>query len=341
MLCSCAKTEEIPKTSEESQAEITNPFIDTSSETEAPLENYQYGFLYDGEIKNGDVEYTPGDTVNEYNGGNITYRMERDSEGNGGDAEEGYFVFIDGIMQEISCDSEKGEFIILSQPKDTIKEFFLNVVPKITEASKDKEIHVLRMVAVIDPSKQAEDAIFSEIRLSNTFSKTKIKSNVPLEIIDEKDLPVVMPTECEQIPANGNEISRYNIQQHAFADLSLIVNDGNWQSFFLLPEGSDRIKAECAMYGRDEWLGKYRVYFFQNNKPVKIVGGWDCVDMEIKEGYITRCEVEFENLSSRDEIFAIAVPLDDSITSSSPMSDNQLILSETDPHYLEFMKNNG
>lgn len=342
-LCSCAKTGEPTITIEESKADLTVPFVentvssdDTQSETEDTPSGY--GFFYEGDVKNGDIEFFNDKDFNEYNGGIITYHFNRESFKYPEDLEEGYLIFLDGIPQKVSYDGEEEQFMIISQPGNTKKEITLNITPKITKEMKDKEIFTLRMVSVTGISKQKEDAVFSEQRMSSPFSDIKIKPTVPLEIIEDNDVPSIMPAEFEEILITPQNSIKYNIQDYMDAVLMLNTAGGSWQSMFVLPEGENSIKADCIMYGYGSYTGKYRIFFFQNNEPVKIAGGWDCVDMEIKEGYMTKCEVEFENVNNRDEIFAIATPLDESVRSSFTMSENRLVLSERDPYYIEYKK---
>lgn len=267
--------------------------------------------MYGGYIKNGETEYNCNYDFNEYNGGPITYYITRDSSMDSSEAEEGYMFFLDGVPQRFSYVNEEGVteeggFIIISQPPNVNKEIVLNVTPKITEEMKDKEILALRLVAVTGKSKQDDDVVFPDFRVCVPMNDMKIKPILPLEIIEEDKAPLCMPVECEETVITGTERLKYSIMDGMEACVMLNTAGGSWQSMFVLPEGESTMKADCLMYGQKDYEGKYRVFFYKNNEPVKIAGGWDYIEMEIKEGYLTKCEVEFENLKNRDELLAIA-----------------------------------
>lgn len=345
LFCSCAKTDILPQNTAGNGNAITNPFVDTpesnaSGVIEEPPINVSYGFTYGGYVKNGDTEYSPSpDIKNEYSGGEITYYIRRNSKGNASEAEEGYLIFLDGIPQQITYvgddgKTEVGEFIIISQPPDVEKEIILAITPKITEAMMDKDELVLRMVAVTGKSKQDNDAVFPDNRICVPMNDFKIKPTVPLEISENP--PSVMAVECEQIAITPTETFKYNIQENLWSCVMLNTVGGSWQSMFILPENTSTITADCIMYAQTDYSGKYRIFFYRNNKPIKLTDGSDCIEMEVKNGFLTKCEVTLENLKNRDEIFAIATPLDKAVRDSAPMSEIRLVLSEADPYYVSY-----
>lgn len=81
------------------------------------------------------------------------------------------------------------------------------------------------------------------------------------------------------------------------------------ESTFALKSGENCLTAILCAYSTMPDVQDYRVTVFVNHKPVKINGDYDCVDVTMEGGKISKTEITLENIKVGDFVYCIAAPL--------------------------------
>lgn len=336
LLCSCSKNIQPDGTG----TTASNPFSTSQTAAAPDSTDYSYdnagmGFSYDNWSYSFENEG--------YTGGDITISFEHTAEADGiAYAEAGIMVYLGGVPQLISFNGgEKTEMPISRLENAKSENVTITFTPRITEDMKDEETLQLYMFQILKPL-NAPDPESDAVGLSRSgslMSKRTVSIKSPVEEIidDEKVLD-----EYEEVLITNVEIQKYKITGDVdrFTRFNMYPVDGETELVYCLPEGESSLELDMVIFGKDNY--KYRIYFYQNNKRVKINSGYDCLDIDLKSGNLDRCRVKFDNLSNRDILFAVAVPLnapEDSWLVNK--SGDCLILSQTDHAYQNYLSNKG
>lgn len=149
MLTGCAGK----KTESESVPEFSDsPFSTTTSATTSEPQEDNYEELF-GKYQFGGIRFDnysiQGNSAIEYNGGEIEFSFDMNTNGNKYDAESGFMAFINGVPQKLSLNGgESGELArVLLQPDKTEK-----ATPTIPEELKNEKTLQLKYINIFHPS---------------------------------------------------------------------------------------------------------------------------------------------------------------------------------------------
>lgn len=264
----------------------------------------------------------------EYNGGELEFHFDTDTEGNTYDAEHGFMAFINGIPQMLSLNGgEPAELVRVSQQPDQKGSVMLSLTPTVTEEMSAEETLQFKLVTIFNPSYKPQGSYvgFGNAHNGSSYLEKDMRVKSPLAVSKVVSKPTA--DVCESVLITDDVAKEYGITKPGTGTVTMIaLRDAQTKSSELvLREG--KLNAEILMYGGEEY--DYRVYLYVNCERIPINGG-DYLETTVKSGHLNVFKTELENISERDIIYAIAVPLDPDSLFAVRKSPSLLVLGESD-----------
>lgn len=303
-----------------------SPFSNNSSVTTSAPQADSYEELF-GKYQTGSMRFgnysIEGNSVIEYNGGNIELSFDMDTTGNQYEVEAGFMAFINGIPQKLSLNGgESSELVRVSQQPDQSGKATLSFTPTITEELSGEEILQLKIINIFNPSYKPAGTYtgFGNAHMGQPFMECDIKAASPLAVSEP------IKGECESVLITDDVAKQYGIKKPGENTVTTIsIQDAQTKEQLLTLRGG-KLDAELLMYGSETY--NYRVYVYVNHERVKFNGG-DHLDAEVKSGYLNVLKPELENINERDIIYAIAIPTNsDTGSMAVRKGDSVLVLDE-------------
>lgn len=330
-LCSCSKDTAANDTV------ATNPF--DISETSDELKNN----AGEDDIYGGGMGFTYSDHIlpSEYTGEDLKITFTRGAFSESGEeCEQGFIAFLGGVPQLLSLNGgEKSEMVSSRQKSDTEETVTITISPRITEDLAEAEVLQLKLFQITYPSyRHKPENTDASIDHSGTLS-----FNIPITM---NAVPEITNTgnsfsEYESLLITASEKTQYKItgELDRYTRFYLYPTDGNRDLVYCLLEGESSIELDMVIFGKDNY--KYRIYFYKNHQRIRFNSDCDYLDINLQSGYLDKCRVKINDIQNRDDICAIAVPLNDPDRESATIKTNCcLILSESDPAYQNYLENN-
>lgn len=263
----------------------------------------------------------------EYNGGELAFHFDTDTEGNTYDAESGFMAFINGVPQKLSLNGgEPAELVRVSQQPDQKGTVTLTLTPAVTEEYSSEETLQFKLVTIFNPSYKPRGSYvgFGNAHNGASYLEKDLKAMSPLAVTNAVK-PISDGGESALI--TDAVAKEYGISKPGASSATMLtIRDALTKGYNPVLRGG-RLDAELLIYGSEEY--DYRVYFYVNCERVQINGG-DYLDMTVKSGHLGIFKPKLENISERDIIYAIAVPLTPDALFAVRKSPSSLVLGESD-----------
>lgn len=286
-----------------------SPFSNNNSDTTSEGQTGSYEELF-GKYQTGSIRFgnysIQGNSIVEYNGGDIELSFDMDTTGNQYDVEAGFMAFINGIPQKLSLNGgESGELVRVSQAPDKSGKATLSLTPTITEDLKNEKTLQLKIINIFNPSYKPSESYtgFGNAHLGQSFLELDIKAISPLAVSQDVFEPI--SDRGESILITDQVTTQYEIKKpDETTATTIFIHDAQTKETPLSLR-DNKLDAEILMYGNEAY--NYRIYVYVNHQRVKFNGG-DYFEAETKNGYLNVFKPEIENINERDIIYAIAIP---------------------------------
>lgn len=293
--CSKAEPDSIPsRTSSNNSSEISDPMKQpTGSSSEIPPAA-SYGFNFGTkDIDCGSEELILSPMLM---GGDTPTRV-------------GFMVFIDGIPQKY-CSENSAEYSYISGfdvEENSEKTHELTVEPII---DNDMSEHIISVSTILAPD-------FVPPLETPTFGNYhRILRNKTKKLSDEIT-GIAAADEYKALKAENRVLTNKEKEEYGlgeeygtgYAVECDLQQFKRLESTFALKSGENCLTATLCAYSTMPDVQDYRVTFFVNHKPVKINGDYDCVDVKMEGGKISKTEITLENIKVSDFVYCIAAPL--------------------------------
>ena len=279
-----------------------NPFEETEPSV---TDEYEEAF---GKYQIGSIKYSnynaEGGSVIEYSRGDIELSFDTDTSGNPYDVEMGYMAFINGVPQQLSLNGgERGELVRFSQAPNKSYKVTLSISPAVTEELSAEGMLQLKLMSIFNPSYKPSGSImgFGNAHTGQSFLEYDIKVNSPLQQAEK----LTAITEYESILINDEIIRQYGIKKlESSSPTSVIIKEAGAGNGDRLTLKDGKAGAELLIYGSETY--KYRVYVYVDHNRVRF-NGCDYLETEVKSGYLNVLELELDNITEGDIVYAVAV----------------------------------
>ncbi len=281
-----------------------NPFSETE---QGEADNYEEAF---GKYQVGSLEYSnysiDAGTDIEYGGGAVELSFDADTSGNQYDVEIGYMAFINGIPQRLSLNGgESSELVCFSQAPNQKCTVTLSFTPVISNELSGKDILQLKLMSIFNPSYKPTGSFtgFGNAHSGQSFLEYDIKVNSPVEVSED----MAAFSECESLLITDEIAAKYGVKKpDENTPTNVFIKDAkSGEALLTLRDG--KVDANLLIYGNE--LYNYKVYVYINHNRVKL-GGYDCIETEVKSGYLNILKLDLDNIGSRDIVYAVAVPVE-------------------------------
>lgn len=297
LVSGCSKTDpdSIPSgTTSNSNSEISDPMKQpTDQSSEAPPAT-SYGFNFGTE----DIDYSDGQLTLSpmLIGGETPTRV-------------GFMVFIDGIPQKY-CSESSSEYSYISSfdvDENSEKTHKLTVD---TVIDSDMPDHIISISTMLVPEfvPPLETPTFGNYhRILRNMSKklsdgiTDIAATSEYKALKAENR-VLTNEEKEEYRLREEDGSGYTVE----CDLQQFKR---LEKTFTLKSGENCLTATLCAYSTQPDVQDYRITIFVNNKPVKINGNYDFIDVTMEGGKISKTEITLENIKEGDFVYCFAAPL--------------------------------
>lgn len=293
--CSKAESDSIPSgTSSNNSSEISDPMKQpTDSSSEIPPAT-SYGFNFGTK----DIDYGSEELI-------LSPMLM------GGDAPTrvGFMVFIDGIPQKY-CSENSTEYSYISGfdvEENSEKTHELTVDAMV---DNDMSEHIISVSTILAPDfvPPLETPTFGNYhRILRNKSKKLSDEITGIAAADE-----YKALKAENRVLTNEEKEEYGLGEEygtGYAVECDLQQFKRLESTFALKSGENCLAATLCAYSTMPDVQDYRVTVFVNHKPVKINGDYDCVDVKMEGGKISKTEITLENIKVGDFVYCIAAPL--------------------------------
>lgn len=293
--CSNGNSSDIPSitSSENTVGEISDP-MKTSDTSQQASPSSSYGLSFGAD----DIDLS----------GNLL-KISPTLKGGESPTNAGFTVFIDGIPQKY-CSENSSEYSYISGfdiEENSEKTHELTVEPII---DNDVSEHIISVSTILAPDfvPPLETPTFGNYHriLRNKSKKLSDEITGIAEVDEYKVLKAenrVLTNEEKEEYGLGEE---YGTGYAVECDLQQFKR---LESTFALKIGENCLAATLCAYSTMPDVQDYRVTVFVNHKPVKINGDYDCVDVTMEGGKISKTEITLENIKVGDFVYCIAAPL--------------------------------
>lgn len=347
LLTACANT------SEEISNTISNPFEESVSKTDTDssdqpqydnlLDDYdnlceEYYHKYQRSTIYYDYKGTEENSTFEFNGDDIEIKFVANTiphqdypeKANKYTMEVAYSVYIDGVMQKISLDgNEYSETVPVSIPPYKQTEVSIKVKPELPEDCLNKEKHTLKLVCTLHTNFVMHEKLrhlhFVNINDAYTLVYRYVVFNEQPTIIQ----PFTAYENVTQFSAKDKTLN-YGLKCPGLNENHYLRIFPQSDNSYYLTLDDNKLNGDMIFDGAES--GKYRVYFFVNNKRVNVNDAY-YASVEVKEGFVPKIPFTLDNLQNYDTIYAIAVNEDEGAT-RNPMllkSETKLVFPPDDP----------
>lgn len=293
--CSKAEPDSIPSgTTSNISSEISDPMKQpTDSSSEIPPAT-SYGFNFGTK----DIDYGSEELILSpmLMGGDTPTRV-------------GFMVFVDGIPQKY-CSENSSEYSYISGfdiEENSEKTHRLTVD---TIIDNDMSEHIISVSTILAPDfvPPLETPTFGNYhRILRNKSKKLSDEITGIAAADEYKV-----LKAENRVLTNEEKEEYGLGEEygtGYAVECDLQQFKRLESTFALKSGENCLTATLCAYSTMPDVQDYRVTVFVNHKPVKINGDYDCVDVKMEGGKISKTEITLENIKVGDFVYCIAAPL--------------------------------
>lgn len=244
----------------------------------------------------------------------------------------GYFIFIDGILQEYSADSSNKTYMSKYDTipdGETALEFAVDGV-----IDGENADHYLNIVSMLCPdfSPNSEHPQFGFYHNVLSVGSEKILTN-DLNCIYNKELKIMR---IENTMLNREQKERFcqgDIDNedsfiYGFELAQREIDSKN--SRYYLPANESSLTLTFDACSSEPYLVDYRVTFFKNHMPCKFNGDRDFLDFTMEGRKISETQITIDDIEVGDVIYCIAVPLGDEVYCQVLKSASCLVIGEND-----------
>jgi len=222
----------------------------------------------------------------------------------------GFAVFIDGIPQKYRSENSS-EYSYISGfdvEENSEKTHELTVRAR---ADKALDEHFITIGSMLAPSFVPEpDAPYfgNYHRMLRNFSKTlpseisSVSESVSINSLSAEN-SVLSKEDREKFSLGGGDESGYS------TGVELLQSGDRLERNYSVKSGETSVSLKLFTYSTMPDVCKYRVSVFVNHNPVRINGDFDCVDVIMEGGKISKTDIILDNIKQGDFIYCIAAPL--------------------------------
>ncbi len=292
--CSGTDPDSIPSSTAPSGSEISDPMKQPADQSSVAPPATSYGFNFGTE----NIDHVDGKLVLSpmLIGGETPTRV-------------GFMVFIDGIPQKY-CSESSSEYSCISSfdvEENSEKTHKLTVDANI---DNDRPEHIISISTMLVPEfvPPLETPSFGNYHRILRNNAKKLSG----EITDIAAAGEYKALKAENRVLTNEEKEEYRLREE---DGSGYTVECDLQQFkrlektFTLKSGESRLTATLCAYSTQPDVQDYRVTIFVNNKPVKINGNYDFIDVTMEGGKISKTEITLENIKEGDFVYCFAAPL--------------------------------
>lgn len=297
LVSGCSKTvpDNIPNgTTSNGSSEISDPMKQpTGSSSEIPPAT-SYGFNFGNE----DIDYKDGKLTLSpmLMGGETPTKV-------------GFMVFVDGIPQKY-CSEISPEYSYISS--FDVEENSERTHKLTVDAMVDNDMseHIISVSTILVPEfvPPLETPTFGNYhRILRNMSK-KLSDEIT-DIATTNEYKVL---KAENRVLTNEEKEEYGLSEEYAAGYTVecdLQQFKRLEKTFTLKSDENSLAATLCAYSTQADVLDYRVTVFVNNKPVKINGNYDFIDVKMEGGKISKTEITIENIKEGDFVYCLAAPL--------------------------------
>lgn len=314
--CSNGNSSDIPSitSSENTVGEISDP-MKTSDTSQQASPSSSYGLSFGAD----DIDLS----------GNLL-KISPTLKGGESPTNAGFAVFIDGIPQVYSSeDSANSAYITgFDVEENSEKTHELTVQAKLDKTFDEHCIAIGSMLAPGFVPELDTPYLGNYHRMLRNFSKTlpseisSVSEGVSVNSLSVEN-SVLSKEDKEKFSLGGDDESGYSI------GVELLQSDNRLEKNYVVKSEETSILLKLFTYSTMPEVCKYRVSVFVNHIPVKINGDYNCVDVIMEGGKISKTDIILDNIKQGDFIYCIAAPLSEG--NLLYKSDSKMVLGENNP----------
>lgn len=250
-------------------------------------------------------------------------------ENGGSEFKAGLLVFVDGILQTYASDVSEEEcamqYFTLPPNSPFTCELYINNIDGIKNYS-DSVIDIIS-VAMPDYSPAPGELNFGLYHSGGAMAFNLNMRSEP-EIKD-----YLLSADFESHVITEEERTNYFISDSPKTSFLLVSSgEDRYSGFIAIPENENSLDLNLRAFNTAEDNGDYRISVYKNHKQIKFNGGYDYIDVSVKDGFMTTADILLDDISAGDFIYCVAVPLlsETDIAKRAVKGDSMLIINESD-----------
>lgn len=265
---------------------------------------------------NSEIIANFGVYVNKENVEYLTYENDRlvlplTVQNEGSDMTLGFFVFVDGVVQEYSSENNENKAIMQTFAVEAESVSAYELYIDNIQTADNKHNMNLSFMTIVNP-----DFVPTLDNISNkTTDMYSCGVPIPLHMESEpviSDMKIL--TEYDSHVISDEDKHKYNI---------ITEIDDSTTSFQLYDAADDERPINMIAYNDNGTLElkligfsvnqsavTYRISFFKNNQRIQFNEGYDYLDIEQRSGYFSSADIRLDGISENDFVYCIAEPID-------------------------------
>lgn len=233
-------------------------------------------------------------------------------------------IFINGIAQNYTSDVKFNTSIlqVLSLEENQSKKCKYSFTPTVKDVKEKDNIYISSMLQpTFTPSESPYIFGVYHSLLSVVPATIEFKSKPVISDAKVKDSP-----ECTLITEAMK--TEYNIENNGCDKFILNEKVKNDRSYYLCKNNT--LDLTLYAYGNTGGSRKYRVSFYKNHELIQFNDGYDYIDFDVKNEYLTMSDININNVKTSDFIYAIAVPIETENNYIAPVKTETKFISENE-----------